>query len=234
MGTGKTTLGKALARSFSLPFVDIDEEIEKRTGMTIPQIFAEKGEPFFRDTEGALIREYGVGEGLIISLGGGALQRESNLNILKEKGFLVCLLASPRAILNRLRNDETRPLLQEEDRLGRIEKLLRARFPNYLKADAFLDTSYKSISECLGYLTRLLSSLSPRDRESLQLESATDRWVIASLEEEEGNLLQLLDDPDISVRLTSAVRLWKRGVPLKSLRRGRNIFLRWLLEEVND
>lgn len=230
MGTGKTSLGKALAEKFSLPLVDIDEEIEERIGMSISRIFTEKGEPFFRDMEEEIIREHKEREGIIISVGGGALQRETNLNMLKEKGFLICLLASPRAILSRLRNDETRPLLQEGDKLERIKKLLRTRFPNYLKADAFLDTSYKSIAHCLGYLTRLLYCLFRGERPDWK--KPEDRWVISALEKEDQILHRFLEDPDASVRLTSAVRLWKRGVPLKTLKKGRNIFLKWLAEEM--
>ncbi len=229
MGTGKTSLGKALALKFSLPFLDIDEEIERKTNMSIPRIFLEKGEPFFRDMEEATIKEYGEKEGMIISVGGGALQRESNRDILKRKCFLVCLLASPKAILRRLRDDETRPLLQGEDKLKRIENLLKARFPNYLEADAFLDTSYKSISQCLGYLTRLFLFLS-KSGENLNWEKPQDRWVISATEERERILLPLLRDPDVSVRLTSAIRLMKKGISLKGLLRGRNLFLRWLAE----
>lgn len=230
MGTGKTSLGKALARHFFLPFVDIDEEIEKRMGMDIHRIFVEKGETFFRDIEEALIREYGQKEGMVISVGGGALQRETNLEALKEKGFLICLLASPKAILQRLKDDETRPLLKAENRLERIEELLRNRFPNYLKADAFLDTSYKSISRCLSYLTRFLYVL--RGGETIRWEKPEDRWVLSVIGDEEV-LRHLLNDPEVSVRLTSAVRLWKKGIPLlEELKAGKNIFLKWLREEM--
>lgn len=231
MGTGKTHLGKALAKQFFLPFVDIDEEIEKKMGMSIPGIFQEKGEAFFRDIEEALIGEYGRKERIIISVGGGALQREKNLETLKSNGFLICLLASPKAILQRLRNDQTRPLLQGENKLGRIETLLRTRFGNYLKADAFLDTSYKSISKCLSYLGRLLSLLT-QEEEDLDWEKPQDRWVLSAIGGEEV-LLRLLKDPEISVRITSAVRLYKKGVSLKELKTGRNLFLKWL-KEVKD
>lgn len=233
MGTGKTTIGKALTTKSSLPFIDIDEEIEKRTGMKIVDIFARMGEQFFRDLEEEMIREFSREEGRIIAVGGGALQRESNLLALKERGFLLCLLSTPRVILRRLKNDETRPLLKGEgNKLQRIEALLRKRFPNYLKADAFLDTSYMTIYDSVKYAGRLLDYL--KEKVVLSDQTPEDRWVKSAFEEKGEELKNLLRVEDVSVSLTAAARLWKNNFPLewKILRRKRNIFMKWLREEV--
>lgn len=232
MGTGKTTIGKALASIHSLPFVDIDDEIERRTGMKIVDIFSRMGEGHFRDLEEEMIREFSKEEGGIIAVGGGALQRESNLLALREKGFLLCLLSTPKVILRRLKYDDTRPLLKGEDKLQRIESLLRKRFPNYLKADAFLDTSYMSIRDCVKYVGRLLDYLKGEAIPSGQTPEV--RWVKSAFEEKKEELKSLLQDNNASVSLTAAVRLWKKdfSVERKMLRKKRNIFFKWLMEEV--
>jgi len=233
MGTGKTTIGKALAKMHSLPFVDIDEEIEKRTGMKIVDIFSRMGEGHFRDLEEEMIREFSKEEGKIIAVGGGALQRESNLLALRENGFLLCLLATPKVILRRLRYDNTRPLLKGEDKLQRIESLLRKRFPNYLKADAFLDTSYMPIRDCVKYAGRLLYYL--KGEAILSDQAPEDRWVKSAFAEMEEELKSFLQNDNSSVSLTATVRLWKNNSPLdwRILRRKRNIFFKWLMEEVS-
>jgi shikimate kinase len=232
MGTGKTKIGKALASIHSLPFVDVDEEIEKRTRMKIVDIFSRMGEGHFRDLEEEMIREASREEGKIIAVGGGALQRESNLLALRENGFLLCLLSTPKVILRRLRYDDTRPLLKGEDKLQRIESLLRKRFPNYLKADAFLDTSYMSIRDCVKYVGRLLDYL--KGEAILPDQKPEDRWVKSAFEEKEEELKSLVQDNNASVSLTATVRLWKNNSPLdwKMLQRKRNIFFKWLMEEV--
>ena len=232
MGCGKTSIGKSLSTISSLPFVDIDEEIEKRMGMTISSIFMEKGEQYFRDLEEAMIKEFSREEGIIIAVGGGALQRESNLQSLKEKGFLLCLLAIPKVIFRRLKGDETRPLLKgSEDKLEKIENLLRKRFPNYLKADAFLDTSFKSLRESLGYAKLLLDCLEKGVTPSNS--TPEGKWVISALTERGEDLYSLLIEKEVSTKLTSAVRLYKKGYPLDFHKlRSRNLFLKWLKEEV--
>ncbi|MGB9607367.1 MAG: shikimate kinase [bacterium] len=232
MGCGKTSIGKSLSTISSLPFVDIDEEIEKRMGMTISSIFMEKGEQYFRDLEEAMIKEFSREEGIIIAVGGGALQRESNLQSLKERGFLLCLLATPKVIFRRLKGDETRPLLKgSEDKLEKIENLLRKRFPNYLKADAFLDTSFKSLRESLGYAKLLLDCLEKGVTPSNS--TPEGKWVISALTERGEDLYSLLIEKEVSTKLTSAVRLYKKGYPLDFHKlRSRNLFLKWLKEEV--
>lgn len=231
MGTGKSTIGRAISRYLSLSFVDVDEEISKREGLSISEIFSSKGEGYFRDLEASIIAKYASQEDMVISVGGGALEREENLLNLKKGGVLVCLFASPQEILQRLANDESRPLLAGyEDKLQRIEELLRRRFPNYLKADTFLDTSGKTEQECFNYLRALGEHLKGIIRGASKVYG---EWVEASFTPEENRLRQLLSHEDDSVRLTCFVRLWKKGITLKweeILEKEENIFIRWLAE----
>ncbi len=231
MGTGKTTIGRKVSQYFSLSFVDVDEEISKKEGLSISEIFSSKGERYFRDLEASIIAKRASQEDMVISVGGGALEREENLLNLKKRGVLVCLFSSPQEILRRLANDESRPLLAGyEDKMQRIEELLRRRFPNYLKADTFLDTSGKTEHECFNYLRALGEHL-----KGVIGGSATvyGEWVEASFTQEENRLKQLIYYEDDSVRLTSLVRLWKKGITLKweeILEKEENIFIRWLAE----
>ncbi|MEW8986999.1 MAG: shikimate kinase, partial [Bacillus sp. (in: firmicutes)] len=108
MGAGKTTVGKELAAELGISVVDMDAEIVKQQGTTINDIFAEKGESFFRSLEAKLIKELPQ-ENVIITTGGGIILNEANQEWMKEHGFVVYLDANPDEILERLQNDQSRP-----------------------------------------------------------------------------------------------------------------------------
>jgi|WetSurMetagenome_2_1015567.scaffolds.fasta_scaffold00030_37 shikimate kinase len=144
MGTGKTEVGKALARKLGYSFVDVDAAIEEKSGLKINDIFSKQGEAAFRDMEAEAIRAASGGDCLIISTGGGAVLRRENMDHLRRKGVVVCLSASPDTILFRTQDSRDRPLLCVEDPLARIRELLAARQPYYEEADIMVDTEGKS------------------------------------------------------------------------------------------
>jgi shikimate kinase len=147
MGTGKTAVGKTLARKLGYTLIDVDAEIEKEQKTTIANIFKEHGEPKFREIESEVIKKLSEIENAVISTGGGAVLRQENMDNLRKNGVIVCLMASPETILKRTCNNNDRPLLQVEDPLQKIKELLEFRKPYYEKADIMIDTNEKSPAE---------------------------------------------------------------------------------------
>ena len=182
MGTGKSAVGRVLARRLAWHHLDTDIEIERAAGRTIPEIFTEEGELAFRARESTLLSSLtppsltgkgagGLGShGLILSTGGGTPLRPENAALLKQIGTVVWLQVTPEAILARVRRSlHERPLLagHRDDPLGRIEVLLADRAPRYAAlADYTLDTSDCADSEEAA--ERLLRRLAfPTDPTSL-------------------------------------------------------------------
>lgn len=145
-GTGKSTVGRLLADRLDRPFVDADREIEARAGRTIRAIFAEQGEPAFRDLEELVLAELADLPGAILAAGGGAVLRASNREALRRVGFVVRLLADPDAIARRIEADPSeRPALTILGTLGEIRRVLIEREPLYREAaDAEVDTDGRS------------------------------------------------------------------------------------------
>jgi shikimate kinase len=147
MGAGKTAVGKQLAKKLNLALIDADAEIEKEQGMSITDIFKNFGEPHFRDVETAVIKRLSAMKNIVISTGGGAVLRQENMDNLRANGVIVCLWAEPETVFQRIRHDTSRPLLQVEDPLKKIQELLEFRKPFYEKADIMIDTEDKSPKE---------------------------------------------------------------------------------------
>ena len=156
MGTGKSEVGKQLAALLGRKFIDTDKRIEQREGMSIAQLFALRGESYFREQEKQAIAHACREEGVIIATGGGAMVSEENAARLKASGMVICLTATPEVIVSRVQNDQTRPLLQSEDRLARVRALLATRALAYAKADAMIDTSDLTVSEVVRALLTIL------------------------------------------------------------------------------
>ncbi len=135
MGTGKSTIGKKIAAKLNRVFIDTDVEIERRAGMSIPEIFKAQGEAAFRAMETALARELSTREKLIISTGGGMLMNEENRALLSSNGFVVCLVASPEALEKRLQGARGRPLAAQ------WRELYEKRRPIYEALPVHIDTS---------------------------------------------------------------------------------------------
>lgn len=146
MGTGKTEVGRVLADTLGMTFVDTDALIEARAGMTIPEIFKTRGEAGFRRIERLAVRSLDGVTGRVIATGGGAVLSDDNVRTLKSLGPLVHLTATPEIILARTRGDaHTRPMLAGGDALARIKTLLETRAPFYAKTDITVDTSHQDV-----------------------------------------------------------------------------------------
>jgi shikimate kinase len=144
MGTGKTEVGRELARLLNLKLIDIDTEIEKAERTTINEIFKQFGEPGFREIETKMIKKISEMKNIVISTGGGAVLRDENVTSLMKNGIIICLTASPETVFKRLQNNTDRPLLQAENPFERIKDLLNSRKPFYEKADIMMDTENKT------------------------------------------------------------------------------------------
>lgn len=131
MGSGKTTIGRSLAKKLNLRFIDADQEIEARTGASIPLIFEIEGEASFRQREAEVIRDLTDQDGIVLATGGGAVLNDISRQLLRERGTVVYLRASVTSILQRTSHDKNRPLLQTADPKSTIEELSRQRAPLY-------------------------------------------------------------------------------------------------------
>jgi shikimate kinase len=147
MGTGKSSVGRLAAAHLRYDFVDTDEWIEQRAGRTITQLFAEQGEPAFRELERQLVAEMAGWRRKVIATGGGLAANEANLAGLKTHALVVCLWASPEAVWERVRHQSHRPLLQGPDPLHTIRALLEQRRPFYQQADVLVNTAMRSVRE---------------------------------------------------------------------------------------
>ncbi|MCY1219792.1 Shikimate kinase [compost metagenome] len=148
MGAGKTTVGRTVARRLHYPFFDSDHELEAHCGVRIPVIFEVEGEAGFRDREAAMIRELAARQGIVLATGGGAVLRAENREVLKARGTVVYLRASPHDLWLRTRHDRNRPLLQTEDPKGKLEALYAQRDPLYREvADFIIETGKPSVAQ---------------------------------------------------------------------------------------
>jgi shikimate kinase len=144
MGTGKTTIGKMLAREMGFEFVDSDREIEARCGADIPWIFDVEGESGFRERERMVIAELSQRAGLVIATGGGAVVSPENQVALCCAGFVVYLHTSVQQQFERTRKDRKRPLLRTDNPMAVLERLMAIREPIYRQmADCLIRTDRK-------------------------------------------------------------------------------------------
>lgn len=133
MGTGKTTVGKQVASSLDLPFLDSDEEIVRRAKMTIPQIFEQFGEAGFRHLESVMCRWLASCSDVVISTGGGMLVNVRNLAVMSKTGLVVCLNAAPEDIRERLQTSNNRPLKAHWEELYEQRQSAYAAIPNQIE-----------------------------------------------------------------------------------------------------
>lgn len=156
-GAGKTTLGRQLARRIRRSFVDVDHEIETRTGVRIPLIFDIEGEQGFRARESKVLVELGSQSGLIVATGGGAVLRPENRAALKQGGIVIYLHAPPHLLLERTRLNPTRPLLQVADPKKKLEELFAERDPLYREvADIIINSPGGGVGHLVRQIEREL------------------------------------------------------------------------------
>lgn len=156
MGTGKSSLGRILARRLGYRFIDTDIAIEKITGLTVEQIFRRHGVIRFRSEENLLAKRLAGKKGLVIATGGGMLLNKENVELLSRNGVLIGLRADPDVILQRLKNKKRRPLLKKGDIRETVLKLLREREGIYDAAEFTVDTGKLSFDASLNKIHQYL------------------------------------------------------------------------------
>lgn len=162
MGAGKTTVGRVLAGLLGVEFLDIDAEIERRTGADIPWIFEIEGESGFRDREAQVIEDISGRNDLVVATGGGAVIRPSNRATLSAHGFVVYLHASVREQVRRTGNDRKRPLLAGKDRVSVLTDLMREREPLYREvANLVLPTEGRSARKLADAIIESVRAVEP-------------------------------------------------------------------------
>ena len=156
-GSGKSTVGRQLARRLQLPFVDSDQVIEARLGCPIRQYFEREGEESFRDVEAAVIDDLTLAERGVLSTGGGSVLRLANRLHLRQRGRVVYLKSTPDELFRRLRHDRNRPLLQVADPLTRLRDLYAIRDPLYRETAHFvIETGRPSVATLVNMIVMQL------------------------------------------------------------------------------
>jgi 3-dehydroquinate synthase len=163
MGSGKTTVGRLLAKQLGKTFIDSDEEIQRRTGVTIPHIFDVEGEAGFRQRETSVLEDLAERNDLVLATGGGAILSSHNRSVLKESGTVVYLKSNVHDLWQRTRHDTNRPLLQTADPRGKLHELFEQRDPLYAEiADIVMHTGKQSVHVLLLRLQQRLHELNTR------------------------------------------------------------------------
>lgn len=158
MGTGKSSVGKILAKRLGRVWVDVDLKIEEKEKRKIADIFEKEGESYFRKVEKEVVQTVAAEKNLVITTGGGVVLDSANMEALKAKGLLVALLATPETIYQRVKDSKHRPLLKAVDKMGEIRRLLGQREAFYAKADASFHTDGKSATQVADAVMRALEN----------------------------------------------------------------------------
>jgi shikimate kinase len=156
-GSGKSTIGRQLARRLSLPFYDSDQVIEQRLGCSIRAFFEQEGEERFRDVEQSVLDELTQGDACVLSTGGGSVLRPANRAHLHGRSQVVYLRSAPEEVFRRLRHDRNRPLLQVADPLQRLRDLYEVRDPLYREtAHYVIETGRPSVATLVNMIVMQL------------------------------------------------------------------------------
>ena len=152
-GSGKSTVGRQLARRLQVPFIDSDHVIEQRIGCSIREFFEREGEPRFRDVEAEVIEALTLNGPGVLATGGGTVLRPANREALHSRGQVVYLRSTPEEVFRRVRHDVNRPLLQVADPLNRLRDLFAIRDPLYRETAHFvIETGRPSVSTLVNMI----------------------------------------------------------------------------------
>jgi shikimate kinase len=154
-GTGKSTVGRQVARNLGLQFLDSDHEIERVSGRSVAQIFADEGEPAFRRLEREFVENGHPANGCVIACGGGLVIQDGVLASLRARGVVICLHASLETVLQRTARSVHRPLLEGEDREARVRALYAPREEIYRRAGTMILTDRRPLREVVAHVLRV-------------------------------------------------------------------------------
>jgi shikimate kinase len=154
MGTGKSTVGRAVAQRMGFTLLDSDHEIERQQGKTIPEIFAQQGEPAFREMERRFVLEGHPDRRTVVSCGGGLVVAPGMMELLQARGVVICLHASIETILTRTARQRNRPLLEVENPEERVRTLFAQREPIYRRAGALILTNSRPLQDIVSHVLR--------------------------------------------------------------------------------
>lgn len=157
MGAGKTRIGGLLAAALDVPFVDADQEIERAQGRSVGQIFAQDGEPAFREIERAMIAELLSDEIKVVAPGGGAMMNKSTNALVHDRAISIWLKADLDILVERTGRNSKRPLLQGGDPREILGRLMAARYPLYQQADIAVETDESSPEVMCGRVLKALA-----------------------------------------------------------------------------
>jgi shikimate kinase len=155
MGTGKTTVGRAVAQRLGFACLDSDHEIERLRGRTISELFATEGEAAFRRLEREFIERGHPAERTVVACGGGLVIQPGLLEHLRERGVVICLHASLETILARAVRQNNRPLLQVDDPAERVRVLFAERDPIYRRTGTLVLTDGRPLREVVAHVLRV-------------------------------------------------------------------------------
>ena len=160
MGTGKSAVGRRVAEKLGFHFMDVDQAIEEEEGLSITQLFAQRGEESFRELERNFIESGHPDSNCVVSCGGGLSVPDGMPELLKKKGVAVCLWATPEVIYERTKGNSTRPLLNVTDPLSSIRKLLEQREPRYRATGNLVSTVDRGLAAVTEAVLRVYRSQS--------------------------------------------------------------------------
>lgn len=157
-GSGKSTIGKLLAKKLNRKFIETDNLIVEKAGMSIPNIVKRYGWKKFRQLENAVVKKIYQYTNHVIATGGGVILKEENVKLLKKNGFLIWLIAKPETLINRIGNDPNRPSLTGKSLKEDIQITLKERLPLYQRAaDSSVTTDNKSPDEIVKLILKIFS-----------------------------------------------------------------------------
>lgn len=163
MGVGKSTVSKELSKKFGMPEIDMDAIIVEKEDKSINEIFAEKGEEYFRKVETDCLIDIQKNKGYIVSCGGGVVVKDENINYMKNGGVILFLTATPETIYNRVKDDDSRPILKGNKNVEFIKQLMNKRKDRYLEvADIIISTDDKTINEIVDEITDKLEEFAKK------------------------------------------------------------------------